>query len=170
MQILNTVFKERSPCVRYYAQSVRCWHLITSTEVGSSLVFILQTRKLRLGEVKYLALGHTAESRCKPGRHDPVLGKLLMVAALESNGQRVTAQEWFRPIKMLGWPWPKWAKCLRERAREWGRREITKQIFPSKDDRKGWWKGQMHIPQTEGRATQPVFWSWRVTTLGSGAS
>lgn len=96
--------------LRHCAHSVRYQHLITSTEVGSILIFLLQTRKRRPREVKYLAWGHRAEPRLKPGQHDPVLGKLLIVAALESKGQRVIAQEWFKPIKMLGSPCPKWAK------------------------------------------------------------
>lgn len=49
----------------------------------------IQRRKRRLREVKYLAWGHTAEPRFKPG---PVLCKLLIVAALESDGQRLIAQ------------------------------------------------------------------------------
>lgn len=52
----------------------------------------IQTRKRRLREVKYLAWGHTVEPRFKPGPHDPVLCKLLIVAALESDGQRLIAQ------------------------------------------------------------------------------
>lgn len=93
-QKLIMALEECSPCVRHCAQPVRYSYLITSTEVGSILVLLLQTRKWRFrrGEVKYLAWGHTAEPRFKPRPHDPVLGKLLIVAALESEGQRLIAQ------------------------------------------------------------------------------
>ena len=81
--------------------------LTASAEVGSLIILILQTRQLRLREIKYLAQGHTAEPGFKLEQADPVLDKSLIAPELESSGPRVITQERSKPTKMLGWPFPK---------------------------------------------------------------